>query len=80
MIADTAQSMTKAFISVFEELTKRIVCFFHVKKAIEYRLALVKNKEQIIHDIDILQACPYEKSEDFLFIAKLAIKKWNSYK
>lgn len=76
LLADAAPAITNGFERVFE-LTKRVFCWFHVKKAIEKESNKIEDKEtrsQIMNDI--IQFHHYVQTDSFKTVAKLMLTKW----
>ncbi|RNA00682.1 hypothetical protein BpHYR1_026613, partial [Brachionus plicatilis] len=76
LVADAADAITNGFKNVFG-VRKRGMCWFHPKKAITTRIAILNDstlQSQIMLDLDALQLC----QSDCLFekASKLFLKKW----
>lgn len=75
VMADAAGSINAAARRVFGEQVTILMCFVHVKRAVDKRpINNNKNKPLIKADIDSLSLCPNEKT--FEIGCKLFLEKW----
>ena len=78
LIADAADAITNGFENVFLELLRRVMCWFHMKKAYEdhptFKIIKSPNKEHIMQDINTLQLS--ESTEIFEAAYELFKDKW----
>lgn len=67
--ADAADSITRGFEKVFESSYRRLMCWFHMRKAVEKNLSnFSKNKKQqneFMYDIDRLQLSQSDEGNTF---------------
>ena len=79
LLADAAAAITNGFELVFIELQKRIICWFHVSKAIRKYLDCVKD-QKIKCEIyfDIVEFQHNISIEQFIPVARLMITKWQT--
>jgi len=79
LVADASDAITNGFKEVFEQLSQRVMCWFHMKKAYEDHesFTAIKNphKDNIRQDIYTLQLS--ESKEIFDSAYGLFKKKWN---
>jgi hypothetical protein len=82
LVADASEAITNGFKSVFDELLLRVMCWFHMKKALEDHETYVAldpaHKEKIKQDIYVLQLS--ESNEIFNCAYELFKKKWKQVK
>jgi len=76
LLADTAGAITKGFANVFE-LSHRVYCWSHVKRAIDGKLNSVTDKS-IRNNIicDIINFQHYVTTETFTKVARLMVNNW----
>lgn len=78
LVADSASAITNGFKKVFD-LSKRVFCWFHVKKAFDKELNKISDKNiknQITNDI--IQFQHHVQEQSFVQVARLMILKWQS--
>jgi hypothetical protein len=81
LIADAADAITNGFKGVFAISADflRVMCWFHVKKAVDNKLAMLAEKplqDALLKDIDVLHLAT--SKEQFNVATKLFIEKYSS--
>ena len=79
LVADSADSITSGFKEVFGNEFTRVICWEHVKRAIDKRLIRIKNvshRNELLADINLLQSC--KVSQKFIVASNLFIQKWRN--
>jgi hypothetical protein len=81
LLADAAQSITNGFISAFNIIPLRLMCWAHVKANVDKKLNMIKDKKiraQIEQEIDVMQTAT--EKDIFDQASKLFFEKWlNTY-
>lgn len=74
LLADASIAITNGFNKTFKGCNVRLMCYFHVIQAIDKKLRLIKNSEELKNDISALQLC----SSTVMFdrISHLFLLKW----
>lgn len=80
LLADAADSITLGFEKVFDGSYRRLMCWFHMRKAVEKNLSKFstnkKHQNEFMYDIDQLQLS--QSDEVFDRAAKLFVDKWKA--
>jgi hypothetical protein len=81
LIADAAGAITSGFAQVYGENYKRIMCWFHMKKAVEnsaeYKSICADDRDKLMIDLTVLQKAESEEIFSAAFI--LFKRKWKKY-
>jgi len=78
LLADAAQAITNGFVSTFNTVPLRLMCWAHVKANLDKKLNMIKDKNvqaTILQEIDILQTA--NNRENFDLASKLFFQKWS---
>lgn len=78
LIADAADSIPRGFEKVFDHSYIRIMCWFHMRKAVEKNVSTLspnkKEQNEFMYDLDQLQLS--QTDEVFDKTAQLFVEKW----